>query len=196
MAISVEDRWLAGIETVEDWAREHTPWSLACISRRSGGCFLQITWQVTPRKGRVLWPGGPAKAMVLVCSGPVTEKQGQDLVSHYASLSEPRFIIVLGTRVLPEADYKLCPDVAVHMADLLPVDLVLVDYPPHPEGAITGMKHLLSSWLIRKRLPAGKHQDLDTLPAEVVQRRIAQAGAPPTQEEMDRDRHLADRPPV
>ncbi len=195
MAISVEDRWLSAVETLQEWAREQTPWALACTSRRSGGCFLEMTWEVTPRDSKALWPGGPVKAAILVCSGPVSEQQGQSLVNHFATLGESRFVITLGTRVLPQAVYALCPEVAMHVADLLPVDLVVLDYPPRPESTITGVQYLLSSWLIRKQLPAAKHLDED-LPAEVVYRRLARQGAPPTREEMERDRTLADRPPV
>ena len=195
MAMTVEDRWLSAVNTLQDWAREYTPWTLTCTSRRSGGCFLQMTWQLTPQEGKSLWPGGPARAAILVCSGPVTEQQGQNLVAQFAKLGDTRHVIVLGTRVLPQAKYALCPEIALHIADLLPVDLIVLGYPPKPEGVTIGIQHLLSSWLIRKQLPTGKHLD-EELPAEVVYRQMARHGAPPTREEMERDRTLADRPPV
>jgi NADH:ubiquinone oxidoreductase subunit B-like Fe-S oxidoreductase len=194
MSAQSKQSWQAAVDSAAAWLARNTPWRMVIQEISADVCDVVIVARLLPASGNFLWETGPHEAHVLICSGPVSEEARDNLFARYEELPKPRYAIAFGTKAISRADYELCADVVTHVDERIKVDVYVLSYPPQPEALQNGIQELVRPLLAhyKEAKPVSK---LESLPAEVLQRHLEQIGAPPTHEEMDRDRHLADRPP-
>ncbi len=194
MSAQSKQSWQAAVDTSAAWLAGNTPWRLVLQEISAGVCDIAIMAQLLPATGNFLWESGPREAYILICNGPVSAEGRDKLFALYEALPRPRYTIAFGTRAISGADLDQCAGIVTHVDEVMNVDVYVLSYPPQPEALLAGIQQLVTPLLAhyREARPISK---LESLPAEVLQRHLEQAGAPPTYEEIARDRHLIDRPP-
>ncbi|MCA9989777.1 MAG: NADH-quinone oxidoreductase subunit B [Ardenticatenaceae bacterium] len=193
MDVNLNETWTDTLEDIRKWVHRETPWDISFEQSSISNCDVEIVATIKPTGLGLLWPGGPRHAHLFICSGPVTTTARDRLLQAYRALPEPKYVIALGTRAVSSASYHVCPDVVVHIDEVLPVEVYVLGFPPRPGALIDGVSELLRE-LKHLRLTDTHKTEYDNLPAEVLRRTLS-TGQVPTHEEMMRDRTLADRPP-
>lgn len=90
----------------------------------------------------------PAQADLLVITGPVTKKMFPILENIYHQMTEPKWVMALGSEALSggiQNNHTLKRD----WMDHIPVDVKVPGHPPTPESIIQGVLH------IRERIEKG-----------------------------------------
>ncbi len=194
MSAQSQHSWQAALDVSAAWLARNTPWRMVIPEISADVCDVVIVARLFPAAGNFLWDTGPHEAHLLICNGPASEAGRDAILARYEALPKPRYVIAFGTKAVSRADYELCADIIGHVDEVMKVDVYVLSYPPQPEALLDGIQHLINPMLdlYRAAKPVSK---LESLPAEVLHRHLEQIGAPPTQEELARDRHLAERPP-
>jgi Ni,Fe-hydrogenase III small subunit/ferredoxin len=90
----------------------------------------------------------PRHADGLVITGPISRHMERALKKTWDALPEPRLVIVVGAEAISGGPFAGNPEVRAGIGDLLPVDLYIPGWPPHPLTILDGLLRLLG------RLPA------------------------------------------
>ena len=85
----------------------------------------------------------PRHADGLVVTGPVTENMRTALLETYAAIPAPKLVIAVGTAAISGSVFRDGPEVHNGVAGLLPVDLFIPGWPPHPLTILDGLLRLL-----------------------------------------------------
>jgi Ni,Fe-hydrogenase III small subunit/NAD-dependent dihydropyrimidine dehydrogenase PreA subunit len=85
----------------------------------------------------------PRHADGLVVTGPVTENMRNALLDTYAAVPEPKIVIAVGTDAISGGIFRGHPEVHDGCNSLLPVDLYIPGWPPHPLTILDGLLRLL-----------------------------------------------------
>lgn len=85
----------------------------------------------------------PRHADGIVVTGPVTENMRQALLDTYAAVPAPKLVIAVGTCAISGGPFRDNPEVHNGCASVLPVDLFIPGFPPHPLTILDGLLRLL-----------------------------------------------------
>src|SRR5437667_323987 len=85
----------------------------------------------------------------LVVTGPVSENMRAALLDTYAAIPAPKLVIAVGAEAISGGVFRGHPEVHDGCNALLPVDLFIPGWPPHPLTILDGLLRLLG------RLEAG-----------------------------------------
>lgn len=85
----------------------------------------------------------PRHADGLVVAGPVSENMRLALLNVYASIPAPKLVLAVGTDAISGGPFAGNPEIHNGVTDLLPVDLFIPGFPPHPLTILDGLLRLL-----------------------------------------------------
>jgi Ni,Fe-hydrogenase III small subunit/NAD-dependent dihydropyrimidine dehydrogenase PreA subunit len=113
----------------------------------SGACEadLNVLGTVVFDLGRfgIQFVASPRHADGLVVTGPVTENMRSALLETYAAIPSPKLVIAVGAEAISGGVFRDNPEVHNGCASLLPVDLFIPGWPPHPLTILDGFLRLL-----------------------------------------------------
>jgi Ni,Fe-hydrogenase III small subunit/formate hydrogenlyase subunit 6/NADH:ubiquinone oxidoreductase subunit I len=85
----------------------------------------------------------PRHADGLVITGPVSKNMELALKKTWDAMPEPKIVIAVGTDAISGGPYRGYPQVNDGAGSLLPVDLFIPGWPPHPITILDGLLRLL-----------------------------------------------------
>ncbi len=131
------------------WARIKSPWIIHFNTGACNGCDIEIIAALTPRfdleRFGILLKGTPRHADVIVCSGSVTRQVKDRLIRIYEQMTQPKFVVAVGTCACSGGVFKGCYNVEGGIDAVIPVSAYIPGCPARPEAIIDGVVKLLSS---------------------------------------------------
>ncbi len=113
----------------------------------SGACEadLNVLGTVVFDLGRfgIQFVASPRHADGLVVTGPVSENMRSALLETYAAIPAPKLVIAVGAEAISGGVFRGHPEVHDGCSSLLPVDLFIPGWPPHPLTILDGLLRLL-----------------------------------------------------
>ncbi len=113
----------------------------------SGACEadLNVLGTVVFDLGRfgIQFVASPRHADGLVITGPVSENMRSALLETYAAIPAPKLVIAVGAEAISGGVFRSHPEVHDGCSSLLPVDLFIPGWPPHPLTILDGFLRLL-----------------------------------------------------
>jgi len=116
----------------------------------AGGCGdceadLNVLSTIVFDLGRfgIQFVASPRHADGLVVTGPVTENMRSALLETYAAIPAPKLVIAVGAEAISGGVFRGHPEVHDGCGYLLPVDLFIPGWPPHPLTILDGLLRLL-----------------------------------------------------
>jgi Ni,Fe-hydrogenase III small subunit/ferredoxin len=116
----------------------------------AGGCGaceadLNVLGTVVFDLGRfgIQFVASPRHADGLVVTGPVSENMRSALVATYAAIPSPKLVIAVGADAISGGVFRGHPEVHGGCDSLLPVDLYIPGWPPHPLTILDGLLRLV-----------------------------------------------------
>ena len=116
----------------------------------AGGCGdceadLNVLSTIVFDLGRfgIQFVASPRHADGLVVTGPVTENMRSALLETYAAIPAPKLVIAVGAEAISGGVFRGHPEVHDGCGSLLPVDLFIPGWPPHPLTILDGLLRLL-----------------------------------------------------
>jgi Ni,Fe-hydrogenase III small subunit/ferredoxin len=113
----------------------------------SGACEadLNVLGTIVFDLGRfgIQFVASPRHADGLVVTGPVSENMRSALLDTYAAIAEPKLVIAVGSEAISGGVFRDHAEVHDGCAALLPVDLFIPGWPPHPLTILDGLLRLL-----------------------------------------------------
>jgi Ni,Fe-hydrogenase III small subunit/formate hydrogenlyase subunit 6/NADH:ubiquinone oxidoreductase subunit I len=113
----------------------------------SGACEadLNVLGSVVFDLGRfgIQFVASPRHADGLVVTGPVSENMRSALLDTYAAIPSPKLVIAVGAEAISGGVFRGHPEVHDGCTSLLPVDLFIPGWPPHPLTILDGFLRLL-----------------------------------------------------
>lgn len=91
----------------------------------------------------VQFVASPRHADGLVVTGPVTENMRSALLATYEAMPAPKLVIAVGAEAISGGVFRGHGEVHDGCASLLPVDLFIPGWPPHPLTILDGLLRLL-----------------------------------------------------
>ncbi len=137
------------VDRIIQWARQKSPWIIHFNSGACNACDVEIIASLTPRydveRIGVQLKGSPRHADVLICSGPVTMQQRERLITIYEQMTEPKFVVAVGTCACSSGVFHGCYCVEGGVDSAIPVDAYIPGCPVKPEAIIDGVTKLIES---------------------------------------------------
>lgn len=113
----------------------------------SGACEadLNVLSTVVFDLGRfgIQFVASPRHADGIVVTGPVSENMRSALLETYAAIPAPKLVIAVGAEAISGGVFRGHPEVHDGCSSLLPVDLFIPGWPPHPLTILDGLLRLL-----------------------------------------------------
>jgi len=116
----------------------------------AGGCGaceadLNVLSTIVFDLGRfgIQFVASPRHADGIVVTGPVTENMKSALLSAYAAMPAPKLVILVGAEAISGGIFRGHPNIHDGCEGLLPVDLYIPGWPPHPMTILDGLLRLL-----------------------------------------------------
>jgi Ni,Fe-hydrogenase III small subunit len=113
----------------------------------SGACEadLNVLGTIVFDLGRfgIQFVASPRHADGLVITGPVSENMRAALLETYAAIPSPKLVIAVGTEAISGGVFRGHTEVHDGCCSLLPVDLFIPGWPPHPLTILDGFLRLL-----------------------------------------------------
>jgi len=126
----------------------------------SGACEadLNVLGTVVFDLGRfgIQFVASPRHADGLVVTGPVSENMRLALLETYAAIPAPKLVIAVGAEAISGGIFRGHPEVHDGCCSLLPVDLFIPGWPPHPLTILDGFLRLLG----RLEAPKGRVENI------------------------------------
>ncbi len=137
------------VSKIVNWSRLKSPWILHFNTGACNACDIEIIAALTPRydieRFGVVLKGTPRHADILVCSGPVTKQIKDRLVRIYEQMSEPKFVVAVGTCACSGGVFQGCYNVENGVNNVIPVSAFIPGCPASPKAIMDGVVKLLSS---------------------------------------------------
>ena len=132
------------------WGSRKSPWLIHFNSGICNGCAVEAIAAITPRfdleRLGALQQSTPRQADVLICSGVVTLKTRERLQQIYNQMSEPKFVVAVGTCACSGGVFAGCYGVVGGIDTVIPVDAYLPGCAARPEVLIDTLDKLLATW--------------------------------------------------
>jgi NADH-quinone oxidoreductase subunit B len=132
------------LEKAIDFCRSNSLWPLsfgpACCAiemMASGGARYDIS-----RFGYEVFRPSPRHADVMIVAGTVTNKMVPVVKRLYEQMSEPRYVIAMGSCSITGGPFADSYSVLRGIDQILPVDVIIPGCPPRPEALIEGFLKL------------------------------------------------------
>jgi Ni,Fe-hydrogenase III small subunit/formate hydrogenlyase subunit 6/NADH:ubiquinone oxidoreductase subunit I len=113
----------------------------------SGACEadLNVLGTIVFDMGRfgIQFVASPRHADGLVVTGPVSENMRSALLGTYAAMPAPKLVIAVGAEAISGGIFRGHSEVHDGCGPLLPVDLFIPGWPPHPLTILDGLLRLL-----------------------------------------------------
>ena len=93
----------------------------------------------------------PRHADGLVVTGPVSRNMELALRKAYDAIPEPKIVIAVGACAISGGPFANHPEVLNGVASILPVDLFIPGWPPHPLTILDGLLRILGRRQVDRR---------------------------------------------
>ncbi|MDR1727000.1 MAG: NADH-quinone oxidoreductase subunit B family protein [Acidobacteriota bacterium] len=137
------------IKSLVTWSRVKSPWVIHFNTGACNACDIEIVASITPKfdleRFGVQLKGTPRHADVLLCSGPVTRQIESRLKRVYEQMSNPKFVVAIGTCACSGGVFNGCYNVKGGIDTVIPVSAYIPGCPVRPEAIIDGVVKLLGS---------------------------------------------------
>jgi len=135
------------IQKAIQWGTGKSPWIIHFNAGACNGCDIETIDALTPRydleRIGITKQGSPRHADVLVCTGAVTLQTKERLIQIYDQMSEPKFVIAIGTCACTGGVFDGCYSVIGGMDSVIPVDMYLPGCSVRPETILNAIDKLL-----------------------------------------------------
>lgn len=136
------------IEKAKNWGIRNSPWIIHFNAGACNGCDIEVVDAVTPkydieRLGAVK-QGSPRHADILVCTGAVTLQTRDRLKQIYDQMSEPKFVVAVGTCACTGGVFDGCYCVTGGVDTVIPVDAYVPGCAVRPDEIVNAIENLLS----------------------------------------------------
>ena len=135
---------VVSLDSLIGWARSNSLWpltfGLAC-------CAIEMMavgtarWDIS-RFGSEVFRPSPRQADVMIVSGTVTTKMAPSVRRLYDQMSEPKYVIAMGTCVIAGGPYQGSYSTVPGIDNFVPVDVYLAGCPPRPDALLHGIMQL------------------------------------------------------
>jgi NADH-quinone oxidoreductase subunit B len=132
---------VTSLDSLIAWARTSSLWpmtfGLAC-------CAIEMMAVGTARFdiarfGAEVFRPSPRQADVMIVSGTVTTKMAPAVRRLYDQMSDPKYVIAMGTCVIAGGPYQGSYSTVPGIDNFLPVDVYIAGCPPTPEALLEGI---------------------------------------------------------
>jgi NADH-quinone oxidoreductase B subunit len=148
------------IQKAINWGTEKSPWIIHFNAGACNGCDIETIDSLTPRydleRVGMLKKGSPRHADVLICTGAVTLQTRERLIQIYEQMSEPKFVIAVGTCACSGGIFDGCYCVTGGIDSVVPVDVYIPGCAARPETIISAVNKLFDTL---KNPPKGGSKD-------------------------------------
>jgi NADH-quinone oxidoreductase subunit B len=138
--------YIAPLEKLLNTCRAHSLWplgfGLACCAIEGVMAPVMPRFDLS-RFGYEVVRGSPRQADVIVIAGTVTHKAAPFIVRLYEQMSEPKWVIAIGSCAISGGPFVDSYNVVPGVDKLIPVDVYVPGCPPRPEAVI-------EAWLMLK----------------------------------------------
>jgi len=135
------------IKKAIEWGTEKSPWIIHFNAGACNGCDIETIDSLTPRydleRVGILKQGSPRHADILVCTGAVTLQTRDRLIQIYEQMSDPKFVIAIGTCACTGGIFEDCYCVTGGIDSVIPVDVYVPGCAVRPEAIISAVDKLL-----------------------------------------------------
>jgi NADH-quinone oxidoreductase subunit B len=129
------------LDKIYNWSRRNSLWpmmfGLAC-------CAIEMICTAASRYdfsrfGMEVMRPSPRQADVMIVSGTVTKKMVPQIVRLYNQMSEPKYVIAMGTCACGGGPFKEGYNVVSGVDKFIPVDVYIPGCPPTPQALMNGL---------------------------------------------------------
>lgn len=139
---------MSALNKLTQWGAKNSPWIIHFNAGACNGCDIEVVDATTPRfdieRLGVVKQGSPRHADVLVCTGAVTLQTRDRLLKIYEQMSEPKFVVAVGTCACTGGVFDGCYCVTGGIDTVIPVDAYVPGCAVKPEEIVKAVEHLLS----------------------------------------------------
>ena len=135
---------VTSLDSLVGWALRSALWpmtfGLAC-------CAIEMMAVGTARFdisrfGAEVFRPSPRQADVMIVSGTVTTKMAPSVLRLYDQMSDPKYVIAMGTCVIAGGPYQGSYSTVPGIDNFVPVDIYLAGCPPRPDALLHGIMQL------------------------------------------------------
>lgn len=132
---------VTSLDKIYNWSRSNSMWpmmfGLAC-------CAIEMICTAASRYdlarfGMEVMRPSPRQADVMIVSGTVTKKMIPQIVRLYNQMSEPKYVISMGSCACGGGPFKEGYNVVPGVDKYIPVDVYIAGCPPTPQGLLHGL---------------------------------------------------------
>jgi NADH-quinone oxidoreductase subunit B len=132
---------ITSLDKIYNWSRSNSMWpmmfGLAC-------CAIEMICTAAGRYdlarfGMEVMRPSPRQADVMIVSGTVTKKMIPQIVRLYNQMSEPKYVISMGSCACGGGPFKEGYNVVPGVDKFIPVDVYIAGCPPTPQGLLNGL---------------------------------------------------------
>ncbi|EED15646.1 NADH-plastoquinone oxidoreductase, putative [Talaromyces stipitatus ATCC 10500] len=130
---------LTSVDQIVNWARQNSLWALSFVLACCTIEMMQVSMpQYDQDRLGIIFSASPRQADVMVVAGTVTSKMAPALRQCYDQMSEPRWLITMGSCANGGGYYHYIYSVVRGVDRIIPVDVYIPGCSPTPEAFLYG----------------------------------------------------------